>query len=76
MSMRAGEKQAPHFIEEEHGELDSRGTPSSVLARDASIPGRIGIETLSRHIPQARAWADFAIAEVTRIRGSSMRLDQ
>jgi len=38
--------------------------------------GLIGVEELLRDIPQASEWADFDIAEVTRLRGGSIRLDQ
>jgi L-asparaginase/Glu-tRNA(Gln) amidotransferase subunit D len=36
----------------------------------------IGVEELLKDIPQAREWAEFDIADVTRIRGGSIRLDQ
>jgi L-asparaginase len=38
--------------------------------------GLIGVEDLLKDIPQARQSADFDIAEVTRVRGGSIRLDQ
>jgi L-asparaginase len=38
--------------------------------------GLIGVEELLKDIPQAREWAEFDIADVTRIRGGSIRLDQ
>jgi L-asparaginase/Glu-tRNA(Gln) amidotransferase subunit D len=38
--------------------------------------GLLSVEELLRDIPEARELADFDIAEVSRIRGGSMRLNQ